>query len=693
MLLIGKRTIKGDNMKNKIAIIIAAVSALLILQPCQAQEPEFGVAALSGPDGIQLLIGGDVLNKNTAMQTNGWVGYNIYKKDEGQTKFKKLNDKLIARVNSLTELEKKLGRELDLLQGIAKAGNHKEFWDMIESRDEKILVFAMMNPPLREALGLSYLDKDVKSGNSYIYAITRVDTKGKESAYSDTSKATFGKAPFDLMGPQNVKGKASDNSVRLQWQVNPDDSAAFSYSIYRATKPEGPFERLNERPVMIFYIDDSEELPSGAFIDTTAKNGRLYYYSVVSVDMAGNESPKRPLLSFSPKDDKPPIIPQKVAAKSAVNGIAVTWEIIPESDLAGFIIYRSMIPDSLFTRLNEALCPPDSGYWLDKSALPNTQYYYQIAAVDYSGNLSEKSATSFTLFENRRPPLIPNPISAEGTPEGIMIKWRPNAESDLRGYYVFRADRISDTAVQVSPLISKDTTFYHDKDSRLSSKGSYRYMITAVNYTGVSSGFSFPVIAAPAKVFLPEPPLSFYGYQDVIGNRLFWTPTSDNFTAGYLIYRAIESDSLTWAKLTTVPLPKNANNYTDSSAAISVTYLYKIKSVDGNGNEGNPSHSISLSKFAPPALPPSNIIVTKINGGLAITWDTTMEPRVKGYHVYRRVGKGRTLRLNNEIIQKSTGEYRDLNVSQDLRYFYSVSSIGEDGREGSRSNEVDYLVK
>jgi fibronectin type 3 domain-containing protein len=680
-------------MKINLTTLVLIVGILFAIPKCKAQEPEFGVAALSGPNGIHLFIGKDFLNRSTASQTNGWVGYNIYKKDAGQNKFKKINDMLVARVNTLAELESKLGREIDLLQGIAKAADHKEFWDMIESRDEKILVFAMMNPALREALGLSYLDRDVKAGKSYTYVITRVDTKGKESSYSDTSVAIFGKAPFDLKGPQNVKGKASDSSVRLQWQVNPADSGAFSYSVYRASKPEGSFVKLNERPLMIFYLDESEQLPSGAFIDTTAKNGRLYYYSIVSVDMAGNESNKTPLLSFTPKDDKAPLIPLKVAAKSIANGIVVTWERIPENDLAGFIIYRSLNPDSLFARLNDALSPPDSGYWVDKSALPNTQYYYQISAVDYSGNVSEKSATSFNLFENRRPPLAPNPIGAEGTPEGILIKWHPNTESDLQGYYVFRAERINDTAVQVSPLIDKDTTFYHDKDSRLSLKGSYRYMIKAINYTGVSSGFSFPLIASPAKVVLPGPPLSFYGYQDVIGNRLFWTPSSDNLVAGYQIYRAVEGDSMIWIKLTSASLSKNANNYTDSSAAISVIYLYKIISVDGKGNEGKPSNSISLSKFAPPPLPPSNIIVSKIDSGLSITWDTTMEPRVKGYHIYRRAGKGLAIRLNSEILTKSISQYQDSRISVGLRYFYSVSSVGDDGREGVRSNEVDYLVR
>ncbi len=675
-----------------IQMALIGFCVVLFANPCRAQQGEYGVAAISGPDGVRLLIGRDILSQSSASQTGGWIGYNIYKKESGKNTFKKINDRPVARVKTLAELESRLGEELNLLLGFVKIDNKTEFWRMIENREEKVLVLTMLDPPLREALGLSYLDKDVKKGNKYIYAVTRVNTEGKESPYSDSSAVIFGKAPFDLNGPLNFKGKASDNQVRLEWQVNPADTGAFFFSVYRASAKEGPFERLNDRPIMLFYSNESNELPTGAFLDTTVQNGRVYYYAVVSIDIAGNESPKRPLM-LCPKDNQPPAIPQEVIAKSSAMGVTLSWKVIPEPDLAGFIIYRSQIPESLFTRLNNALSPPDSGYWEDKSAAPNTQYYYYIVAVDKSGNLSEPSATTFSLFENRKQPLPPEILIAEGTPEGVRIQWRPNTDPDLFGYYVFRGDGIDDVPVQVSPLIGKDTTFYHDTDSHLSPKGTYRYHIKAVNYTGVLSMLSAPMFAKPGIIVPVDPPLSFYGYQDVIGNRLFWTPTSDNTAAGYSIYRTLASDTSTWQLINSSPLPSSSNNFTDSIAGVGISYLYRIKSVDQRGNEGKPSLSISLSKFAPPPLPPPNVTISKAEVGLKIVWDISLEPRVAGYRIYRRSGMEPSVLLNQELLKVSIGEYRDKSVKPGARYFYTVTCVGADGREGAHSNEATYFAR
>lgn len=673
------------------ALGIAIVLSLYL--PGFAQNNEFGVKALSSPDGIVLMIGGPMLNPLTADKNSGWIGYNIYKQVDGGSKFKKINSKPTSRVSSLEELEAKSEIDIKLDANFLQLSSTRELWQLIEANDDKIQILSLIDLSFREVMGLMYRDRDVKNGKTYVYALTRIDKQGKESERSEVSTSTYGIPLIKVKGPAKVSGKADETTVRLEWDVNRVDTAVFSYAIYRAEKPDGPFMKINNMPVLIFYQPESDVIPKGSFTDTTVISGAIYYYAVVGVDFVGNESPKEPILAFQPKDDIPPTIPRKVKAVSSSLGITVTWEANHERDLAGYNIYRSLFPDSQFVKITSSLSPADTGYYEDKSAITNVQNYYRVISVDRSGNESLQSPTAFTVFENIRAPLPPNGLVAEGTPEGILIIWKKSTESDLRGYYVFRAEKLGGDIVQVSPLISPDTALYHDQDKHLSPKGTYWYYLKALNYSGLISDYSVGVAATPAIVIEPEPPLSFYGYQDIIGNRLFWQPPIDNTVTGFYIYRAIKSDSLIWEKIVPEPLFRKINTYTDSNAIIGIDYLYRISSINDIGIEGKPSHDISLNRFSPPPLPPGNLMVTKIESGLKIAWDPTMESRAQGYYIYRRTSGKKAQKMTDEMLLVNNPEFRDLSVEAGVRYFYSVSCVDRMGREGARSPETAYLAR
>jgi fibronectin type 3 domain-containing protein len=691
---------KEGTMMKTIHILLAATLSLLVWQTSSgegthlAQQTSVSVEALSGPHGIMLVIDGDVLHPSTAAKTKGWVGYNIYRKANAEGEFKKLTPTPLSRVNSLSDLQKRFGTQVDLWVGMLKLKDAKELWQLFEKLDPRLSKFSVLDPALREALGLVYWDTNVQSGVNYTYEVTLVDAQGKESDWSAPTSATFGVPRFILKGPMGVTGEAGDNRVTLHWQPNPADSAAFSYSVYRALEKDGPFVKLNDRPIVVFYQVGSKKLPEATFIDSTVHNGRVYYYAVVSADYAGNESAKEPVLDFLPRDVTPPAIPQEVVALPSGLGVTITWKSVPDTDLAGYNVYRSLKPDSGFAKINDMLVPvrDSADYYEDRGVRPNVQYFYRVTAVDRSGNESIQSATGLAVFQNFRPPLPPQGVKAEGRKNGVLIQWKKNEEEDLQGYFVFRAESMNGELVQVSPLIPRDTTFFLDTDPHISPKGSYWYLVQAINYTGVVSNFSAPVVSSPAKEESPETLTSFYGYPDAIGNRLFWAPPEDNTVVAYNVYRARPSRAPTWERLTKEPVPWNYRTFTDRDAEPGVEYLYAIRSVNDRGIEGPLSHSVTLTRFVPPPLPPGNVMVTQFRDGLKISWDVTLEPRVKGYFVYRRSGREPARRLTRDPLPKSVFEFRDGTVRRGTRYFYSVSCVGEDGREGERSDEVPFYV-
>ncbi len=676
-----------------IKLMLAPVAILIMMSSVYAQQEEFGVQAISNPDGILLIIGGEILHPTTADLNDGWIGYNIYRQKSGKSKYDKVNEKPLSRVDSIDDLEKKLGIKTQYAIKFLGLETTEELWEMLLSGDQKIMMISILDLSYREILGLSFQDRNVKPGISYSYVITRVNSDGKESERSAESIVTFGKSPFDLKGPLNVIAEADEHEVRLSWQVNPADTGVFSYSIYRTNKPAGPFDKVNDKPVMIFGQEGVDKPFPGAFTDSKIKPGLKYYYAVVSVDIAGNESEKYPLVEITPGDMKAPAIPQNIKAKSGDPGITLTWDIGDEADLAGYNIFRSQFADSQFVKINNMMVPPDTGLYYDHKARAGVQYYYRLTARDRSGNQSQRSARVFSVYENSRGLLSPQAVGAAGTREGVTVTWERNSEPDLQGYYVFRGESATDKPVQVSPLLPGDTTGYHDKDKHLSPKGNYWYYVQAINYSGYTSELSTPATASPDIIVLPEPPLSFYGYQDLKGNRLFWDLPFDNTVVGYYIYRAEESISGSWLKVTSAPVPGNIRTFTDTTAENGVTYRYQIRSVNANGAESKPSHSVLLNIFTPPPLPPGGIMVTSVAGGLKISWDKTMEGDAVGYYIYRRIPGGRIERITRDIIDKSESSFVDGGSVPGKRYYYSVSCLDEHGREGARSAEQEYFMR
>jgi fibronectin type 3 domain-containing protein len=479
--------------------------------------------------------------------------------------------------------------------------------------------------------------------------------------------------------------------VEITWRANPADSGAMTYSVYRCPDSVGTYLCLNRTP-LAYLPDTSGDVSEGSFTDTTAQVGRTYYYAVVSVDYAGNESPRTPQLAWNRTDQSAPPIPQNVFADPSDLGIIVIWDNVAEGDLAGYNIYRSLEADSNFTRLNEVLLPPDTGYYEDRATTLSDRYFYRVTAVDRAGNESDQSARSLSLFQNYLPPLPPQGLRAENRPGGILVRWQISDETDVQGYYVFRADSYNGELSQVSPLVGRDTIEYLDTSAYLSARGQYWYLVKAMNYNGVSSKYSLPVAASPEKPETTGVPSSFFGYQDGIAVRLFWVRLDDNMVGGYNLYRAVDGDSLTRERLTARPLNRESAEYVDTTARAGTTYQYRLRSVNNEGAEGAWSHNLRVAVFEPAPLPPGGVRIAREETALKLHWDQVQQPNVAGYRVYRHGDKDAPSLITRETISKAVTEYRDGSVKAGERYYYSVSCVDQTGAEGERSTEVSFYL-
>jgi fibronectin type 3 domain-containing protein len=122
--------------------------------------------------------------------------------------------------------------------------------------------------------------------------------------------------------------------------------------------------------------------------DTAAVPGTTYTYFVVAVDSAGNRGQAASAeVTFG--DLTPPPAPRYAAAVVSATGVAVSWERVVDDDLAGYHVYRALVPTGLFERLTEA--PTTALSFSDPGG--RAEHFYIVRAVDRSANESAPGPT------------------------------------------------------------------------------------------------------------------------------------------------------------------------------------------------------------------------------------------------------------------------------------------------------------
>lgn len=137
---------------------------------------------------------------------------------------------------------------------------------------------------------------------------------------------------------------------------------------------------------------------AGGTIDRTARRGETYRYTaqrIVSVTLAGHALELRSAISTPVTvnflDIFPPATPAGLAAIPGNRSIDLSWETVPDDDLAGYIVYRREGPSGAFVRINAK--PVVGPGFSDQTAVEGHTYTYRVTAIDAAGNESPPSVS------------------------------------------------------------------------------------------------------------------------------------------------------------------------------------------------------------------------------------------------------------------------------------------------------------
>ena len=243
-------------------------------------------------------------------------------------------------------------------------------------------------PPMLTGLsGTTFSDTGLTAGTAYSYQVAAVSKDG-QGYPSNVVTATPGASPPPA--PTNLIATAGSSQVALSWTAA---SGATYYNVYRSTTPGGE----GAAPYACTGSGNYPGAPSTTttYTDTAVANGTTYYYRIAAGSNVGegglsNEASATP-------GSTPLPAPTGLTATAAPNGgqsIALSWNAV--SGAASYNVYRNTASYGYYATIYKTGVTGTS--YVDTGVNFGTAYTYYVCAVNTSGQGSQSSWASATLF-------------------------------------------------------------------------------------------------------------------------------------------------------------------------------------------------------------------------------------------------------------------------------------------------------
>ena len=393
--------------------------------------------------------------------------------------------------------------------------------------DKDFLPIAKVGPQT-----LSYLDRAMKKGVVYSYALTSFNAREVESELSSTLEAS------SALVAGNLTASGGRRRVLLKWTPN-DSAQVEGYYVYRSALAEGEYRRIGQ----------VSGRSGNFFLDAGLKDGSSYFYRLTAMLDGNMETP--PSDSVSATTDQRPTPP---AALTAAGGqprkVTLSWQRAgSDQEIQGYRLYRANSPEGEFVKVAEipvgqngytddrqkgadkAYLTRFSSFMGDGSAplADGTTYCYRVSAFNDVGSESLPSAT--VSATTKPAPEAPRHLTASsGQVRKVTLSWEQNSGAGIKEYLVYRGAAGQKEVQELKSV--KEPPFVDDS---LPDGAAYLYAVKQVDADDLTSPLSFPVDgvtkarpAAPKALALT-----------VVDGRkgIGWEPNPERDLALYVVYR------------------------------------------------------------------------------------------------------------------------------------------------------------
>ena len=411
----------------------------------------------------------------------------------------------------------------------------------------------------------------------------------------------------------------------------------------------------------VAYSNDMNPTAFGVLLLQLNSNGANFSY----VNTAGNVLDLGVIpCAKKGSDTTAPSVPTGLSATATnATNVNLSWSASSDNTgVSGYTVYRNGV--AIATVVGSGLT------YIDKSAVPQTTYQYQVDAFDAAGNHSVASPPVSVTMPSMPPTLTfqvaadtyvnaSSPATKYGSATAIRVDASPDLHSYLRftvnglaGYPIGQARLMvyanNTSSIGVNALVVTDNTWDElnttygnapalgttlassgaftsgnwvslDVTSYVTGEGTYSFGLT----TPGSSTLSFPsrelgtnaarlVITFQDNSLDTQPPTIPTGLMATAVNvgrvDLSWAASTDNVgVTGYTIYR--DGTSI-------VTVSNSTLSYSDTTASLATTYQYSVDAFDGAGNHSAASNPVSVTTpDVPTSLTLSPEADTYVNAG------------------------------------------------------------------------------
>jgi len=384
-------------------------------------------------------------------------------------------------------------------------------------------------------------------------------------------------------------------------------------------------------------------------VKTLSDDSTNYIFATRNSNITDSISASSNKVEVSFVDSDSPSAPSSLQVDSVgERTITLLWTKNSDSDIDYYKVYRKLSVDMSYTFVVDVDHLSNDGNsdvtYQDTSLEPDTEYDYQVSAVDLSGNESGFSLVSGETDLDVTPASEVTNIRVAVANESVSFTWNPSTSDDLDSYIVTLSELTSQGVVTNTITVNVAQNLYYFNNSLKNNVG-YRAIIkTLDDFGNISDGIVKDF--TPRTINAPEEVGSF-GYtvsnvrspEPVTPQLVFsWTASASTDVSHYNLYiydEGVRSETI----LVGNNLSKTMISYPARDGQVIVSKIFedsknyevKLTVVDSNSNE---SEGIFIKIVIPDYSPPSEVknIQSEVGDAyVSISWDAVDEKDFSNY--------------------------------------------------------------
>ncbi len=556
------------------------------------------------------------------------------------------------------------------------------------------MLAADRSPLAATALGLRYVDKNVKVGETYRYLIL---TRAAENVLENGNIDVVNQSDT-LIRIQGFYAEKKDKKVNLVWSKLNDQQFS-GYLLLRSDDNGKTFKPINESPLLFVQNEHSRDDGNYSFLDSLGSNYEKYMYGIRGIDAFGDTSQVSIITAYG-VDMTPPSAPAIYFAESiASNKIQLKWQMPDENyDLDKFHILLSGSLDGDYEAIATNLPGTNRSYDYSNEINTNRSYYFIVVAQDTAGN-QRMSLPVFVQMVDSIPPSPPINLRGIIDSMGIAtITWDQGKEEDLVGYRIYMANNPEHEFAQLTKE-STPMNVWHDSIELVALDKKVYYKVAAVDRSNNFSAFSAMLSLDRPDIVRPGAPAARPTSSDTKGVKLFWSLSPSNDVVAYIIYRKnISKLDATYQRIARIQ-SKIMTEWLDTTAVYEQIYEYIIKAQDKSGLLSDATFPIKGRRMFDLAVLEIGSLgaeYKKEYGAVYLRWDHSIRnndfeisPKIY-FYLYRKVNEEPWKKIKQ--LDAAALSFLDRELKTNGRYKYGIKIVTEDGKSGviSESNTIIY---